>query len=221
MKHIRSIFSILVLVSVSSAAAQTRIHQTTSGGNSPAVNTNSGDVSIVYGQPGPTASEPEAVLEVTSRFYNDYLKYLNKSFSRLDDESGFSSPPARNPDGSIDLSQVTSAPAYGVSKLSLAEYLYTREEISHSFAQRIDEMILAAARDSEMGALEYDPILMAQDTPNFLDYATPQVNGSSATITVFTVWEWGDESSKNPINVSLRKVGRTWRITDIQDGRDW
>ena len=203
---------------IASTAALSDTEQSTSGDKSPAIITESGNVNINYNETKEKEDDKELVQEVTSSFFNDYLKYLNKEFSAEDDKSGFSQPTPRNPDGSIDLSKITSAPAYGVSKQTLAEYLYTKDQIDQSFAQKIDRMLLEAMQDDpDLGGLPFDPIIMAQDIPNSVDYDEAEINNKNAKITVYPIFGEGNYTSKSPIQVNLHKLGKTWRITDIID----
>jgi hypothetical protein len=194
--------------------------QSTTGDKSPAIITSSGNVSINYSE-SQKENDKTTIEEVTTSFYNDYLKYLNKEFSEQDDSSGFSKPLPKTLGGETDFSKITSAPAYGISKQNLAEYLYGKDQIDHSFAKKIDQMLLKAMQeDPEIGGLEYDPILMAQDIPESIDYDEPDINDRDATITVYTEWNKHNElfkSHKSPIKVVLHKSGKEWRITDIID----
>jgi hypothetical protein len=211
-----AILGIVIPIFISQTRHASNKAQETHGHKSPLVITDSGNVSINYDQD--KDNDSILIQDVVANFYNDYLKYLNQEFSALDDESGFSQPTPRNPDGTIDLSNIQSAPAYGLGKQTLAKYLYSRNEIAHSFAQKIDEMILEAMQDDEgPGGLEFDPILMAQDTPTSLEYSKPVVNGQQGTVTVHTVWGTDQNASKGSIKVSLYKTGKSWRIVDISD----
>ena len=63
--------------------------------------------------------------------------------------------------------------------------------------------------------LGYAPILMAQDWPATMEYATPIINGDVAEIIAYTVW--GD--NKVPLCVTVANREDVWRITDIIDMR--
>ena len=85
-------------------------------------------------------------------------------------------------------------------------------EVSAVFVDKIDELLKEAA-STEPGFLGYDPILMAQDFPDSMEYATPVINGDSAELIAYKIW--GD--SKSPLCVALAKQEGQWRITDIID----
>ena len=86
-------------------------------------------------------------------------------------------------------------------------------EVDASFVQKIDKLI-ADAQKSEFGALEYDPILMAQDVPVGMKYAKPVIKESSAKLIAYTLWGGGPEHA---ICVSLAKKDSGWHITDVTD----
>ena len=85
-------------------------------------------------------------------------------------------------------------------------------ELSAVFVAKIDALLQEAA-STEPGFLGYDPILMAQDFPDSMEYATPVINGDSAELIAYKIW--GD--SKSPLCVALAKQEGQWRITDIID----
>ena len=86
-------------------------------------------------------------------------------------------------------------------------------EVDAAFVRKIDTLIADAQK--EYGALEYDPILMAQDAPAGMRYAKPVIKGDSAELIAYTLW--GDEASKHALCVSLAKKGGLWRIVDVMD----
>ena len=89
-------------------------------------------------------------------------------------------------------------------------------EADASFVRKI-ETLIADAQKSEYGALEYDPILMAQDVPTGMRYAKPVIKDGSAELIAYTLWDGG---SKHAICVSLAKKDTTWRIIDVTDMED-
>jgi len=214
-----AISGIVISVYISLIKEAPSNNQATYGEKSPSIITDSGSVNINYSQN--KDDDKDLIREVVENFYNDYIKYLNKEFSAIDDKSGFSQPTPRNPDGSIDLSKIQSAPAYGLEKQALAEYLYSRNEIAHSFAQKIDKIMLEAMRDEEEEGLNYDPILLAQDVPESLEYGEPIAKNQQGEITIYQLWGYDQDVHKRPIKVFLYRTGKSWRITDIIDQREY
>ena len=95
-----------------------------------------------------------------------------------------------------------------------ADYPLSRQpQVDASFAQKIDALI-ADAQKSAPGFLDYDPILMAQDVPEGMEYAKPAINGDSAELVAYALWSGG---SKHAIRISLVKKDNAWRITDVID----
>ena len=88
-----------------------------------------------------------------------------------------------------------------------------QHEVDVAFVQKIEKLI-KDAEDSEFGSLEYDPILMAQDMPEGMQYVEPVIKGDSAELIAYTLWSGG---SKNAICVSLVKKANGWRIIDVID----
>jgi len=86
-------------------------------------------------------------------------------------------------------------------------------ELDAVFVQKIKKLF-KDAEDEDGGILDYDPILMAQDIPESMQYAKPLIIGDRAEIIAYTVWGPDD---KNPLCVSLSKKENVWRITDIID----
>jgi hypothetical protein len=64
------------------------------------------------------------------------------------------------------------------------------------------------------GFLGYDPILMAQGTPQDMQHATPLIQGTSAELVASLLWG-GD--NKSAICVSLAHREGAWRITNALD----
>jgi len=88
-------------------------------------------------------------------------------------------------------------------------------EVDAAFVQKI-EKLFKDAEDEDDGILGYDPILMAQDIPEGMQYAKPLIFGDRAEIIAYTVWG-PNPDDKSPICVSLSKNEEVWRITDVID----
>jgi len=88
-------------------------------------------------------------------------------------------------------------------------------ELDAVFVQKI-EKLFKDAEDEDDGILGYDPILMAQDIPEGMQYAKPLITGDTAEVIAYTVWGPGPDD-KSPLCASLSKKENVWRITDVID----
>jgi len=94
------------------------------------------------------------------------------------------------------------------------DYDYRKQpEVDAALVLKIEKLV-EEAQESELGALEYDPILMAQDVPKSMRYAKPIIKGGSAELIAYTLW--GD-GGKQAICVALAKKDNAWRIIDLID----
>ena len=89
-------------------------------------------------------------------------------------------------------------------------WLQQQPEVDAALVEKIKNLFEEAER--EVGFLEYDPILMAQDIPEGMEYATPVIDGARAELIAYTLW---GEDSKAAIRVLLMKREDAWRIVDI------
>lgn len=205
---LRYLTSSAFFVAASVLQAQT-IVQSSTGDCSPNIGTAGGNVFISCNL-GPT--ESQKISNAASDFFNDYLKFLSFSFSVTEDDAGYTHEVPRLPDGSVDLEKIKSAPAYGITKTSVAQYLYGRDEVSFQYAARIDEMITEAAREGE--PLPFDAVIFAQDIPQSVLVGEPTyVSENHAAI---CVWTFSQKEKKCDLVASLRKEGSNWKIYDIQ-----
>ena len=86
-------------------------------------------------------------------------------------------------------------------------------EVDAAFVKKLEDLVAEA--EKEDGFLGYDPILMSQDVPGHMEYASPVINENEATAELIANKFWGE--SKHPICVALTKKSGTWRITDVTD----
>ncbi len=97
----------------------------------------------------------------------------------------------------------------GASIPSVPEYLREQPEVDAAFVEQATQRYKEAEKD------EYGPpdlVLMAQDTPFFMQYSRPIINGAKANIIAYGVWRG---SSTYPICVSLLKKEGDWRISAV------
>ena len=100
--------------------------------------------------------------------------------------------------------------------VDLLDWLRRQPEADAAFVEEI-EKLFKEVENSEEGYLGYDPVLMAQDFPERMQYDRPVVDGASAELIAYTLW---GEGSKSPLCVSLIKREGAWRITGVLDMRD-
>ena len=95
------------------------------------------------------------------------------------------------------------------SVISIPEYLREQPEVDAAFVEQVTQRYKEAEKE------EYSPpdlVLMAQDTPFFMQYSRPIINGAKGNIIAYGVWRG---SSTYPICVSLLKKEGDWRISAV------
>jgi hypothetical protein len=96
-----------------------------------------------------------------------------------------------------------------------------RKEIAPAFVREIDRQSAMYKKLYGMDALDYDPVVMAQDMPSDMRFDLPAISGDTARLTAYTLWgmEGVDGESELPITITLVKSGPLWKISNIIDPR--
>lgn len=99
---------------------------------------------------------------------------------------------------------------YSVESIpSVSDCLREQPEVDAAFVEQVTRRYKEAEKE------EYGPpdlVLMAQDTPFFMQYSRPIINSAKANIIAYGVWRG---SSTYPICVSLLKKEGDWRISAV------
>ena len=100
----------------------------------------------------------------------------------------------------------------GDTPVDLTAFLKQQPEADEALARKI-ALTIKEAEESEMGFLDYDPILLAQDFPEGREYAKAAICGQSATLVAYNLWSGG---VKSPFCVTLVKKNGLWLISDLR-----